>query len=132
MKTYKDIQKSQKELNGKYIENNILKSLDVSLNAHFGNTVTCEMMFTNCCLFSQYNLGELVADVLKAIVECLELSEEYLRISSIKNIPVRIVCDNMFGKVIGFGHFMKDRFVLTDDVIEMAKYNRTLRNSKGE
>lgn len=124
MKTYKNILKSIQDLDGKYIENNLLESLDVSVIAHFNNAVTCEMWFTNCCLFSGYNLGGLLADVLKAIIECLGLSEEDgLRISTIKNVPVRVVCDSRVGKVIGFGHFMKDQFLLVDDVIQMARDN---------
>lgn len=131
LKTYKDIQKSLSDLDGKYIENNRLKSLDVSITAHFGNSVTCEMHFEDCCLFAAYNLGYLTLDVLRAIIECLDLSEEDgLRISSIKNVPVRIVCDYACGKVIGFGHFMKDRFILAEDIIEMAKENMLTRYRK--
>lgn len=133
IKTYKDIQKSLSDLDGKHIENNLLNSLDVSLTAHFGNSVTCEMQFENCCLFASYNLGGLTADVLKAIIECLKLSEEDgLRISEVKNIPVRIVCDSKWGKVIGFGHFMEDRFLLADDIIAMAKENMELRYIRKE
>lgn len=127
-KTYEDIQKSSKDLNDKHIENNRLKSLDISVIAHFGNIVTCEMEFENCCLFGTYNLGCLIPDVLKAIIECLDLSEEDgLKISKIRNVPVRIVCDERFGRVIGFGHFMKDRFLLAEDLIEMAKENMQTR-----
>ena len=124
MKTYKDIQKSIADLGDKKVENNVLKSLEVSITAHFGNTVTCEMLFDNCCLFSTYNLGALTAEILKAVVECLDLSQENgLRISSVKNVPVRTVFDKLSNRVIGFGHFMRDRFLLAEELLEMAKSN---------
>lgn len=127
MKTYKDICKTQKELLEKNfsIENNILKSIEINLIAHFGNIATLEMFFEDCCLFSGYNLGATIPFILKSIIEILDLSEEDgLRISQIKNVPVRIVLQgNGLGKVIGFGHFMKDRFVLAEDLIEISKEN---------
>lgn len=127
MKTYKDICKTQKELLEKNfsIENNILKSIEINLIAHFGNIETLEMFFEDCCLFSGYNLGTTIPFILKSIIEILDLSEEDgLRISKIKNVPVRIVLQgNGLGKVIGFGHFMKDRFVLAEDLIEISKEN---------
>ena len=125
MKTYKDIVKKEKELEKYYIENNMLTSLDINVIAHFGNIITLEMWFKNCCLFSNYNLGPLVSDVLKTIVEILDLSkEDGLRLENIKEIPVRIVLEGgSMGKVVGFGHFMKDRFVLAEDIINMAKEN---------
>lgn len=127
MKTYKDICKTQKELLEKNfsIENNILKSIEINLIAHFGNIATLEMFFEDCCLFSNYNLGTTIPFILKSIIEILDLSEEDgLRISKIKNVPVRIVLQgNGLGRIVGFGHFMKDRFVLAEDLIEISKEN---------
>lgn len=124
MKTYKDIVKKQSELKNLYIENNMLKKIDVNVVGHFGNITTLEMQFTNCCLFSGYNLGSLLPFVLKVIVESLELSEDNgIRLSDIKEIPIRIVSSSSYGRVIGFGHFMKDRFLFVDDIIQLAKEN---------
>lgn len=127
MKTYKDICKTQKELLEKNfsIENNILKSIEINLIAHFGNIATLEMFFENCCLFSGYNLGATIPFILKSIIEILDLSEEDgLRISQIKNVPVRIVLQgNGLGRIVGFGNFMKDRFVIAEDLIELSKEN---------
>ena len=127
MKTYKDIVKTKRaiESKGYFVENNMVTSIDLAVVAHFGNITCLEMFFTNCALFSGYNIGAFLPDVLKAIVEILEIeNEDGLRISKIKNVPCRIVTTgNGFGKVIGFGHFMNDKFVLADALIEMAKEN---------
>lgn len=135
MKTYKDIMKTQTQLEseGYYIENNMVTSIDLNVIAHFGNITCIEMFFTNCALFSDCNIGGLLPDVLKAIVEVLEIgNEDGLRISKIKNIPCRIVTTSKgFGKVVGFGHFMKQRFVLADDLIEMARENLEEQCVKG-
>lgn len=124
MKTYEDIIKCQTDLQDKYIENNLLKSLDIKIIAHFRNCTTLEMMFENCCLFSSINMGSILSEVIKIIIETLDLGEEDgIRLSEIKNKPIRIVYDSQWGKVIGFGHFMKDRFVLAEDVLNLAKEN---------
>lgn len=135
MKTYKDIVKTQTqlEIEGFHVENNMVTSVDLNVIAHFGNITCLEMFFTNCALFSDRNIGGLLPDVLKAIIEVLEIeNEDGLRISKIKNIPCRIVTTGEgFGKVVGFGHFMKQRFVLADDLIEIARENMEERYAKG-
>ena len=125
MKTYKDIVKRKPDLGSMQIENNMIDSIEINVVGHFGNIVTLDMFFTNCCLFSQYNLGGYLGDVLKVIVEVLDLTDDNgVCVSKIKNVPVRIVSESGCGsKVIGFGHFMKDRFVLVEDVIGLAKAN---------
>ena len=128
MKSYKDIVKTQSDLKDHHIKNNMLEAIEINVIGHVGNLTTLEMFFTNCCLFSQYNLANLIGTVLKVIFEVFELTEDNgLRLSKIKNIPVRIVSENSWGsKVIGFGHFMKDRFVLVEDVIAIARENLLL------
>lgn len=128
MKTYKDIVKRKSDLENMQIENNMLEAIEINVIGHVGNLTTLEMFFSNCCLFSQYNLGNLIGTVLKVIFEVLELTEDNgLRLSKVKNVPVRIVSENSWGsKVIGFGHFMKDRFVLVEDVIAIARENLLL------
>ena len=51
---------------------------------------------------------------LKAFIEMFELSrEDGVYLTDIKNIPCRLVFDG--DKCVGFGHFMKDKFVLTEE-----------------
>lgn len=74
-----------------------------------------------------------MGDVLKCIFECLELSEDNgKRLSDVKNVPVRIIYTSSFGKVVGFGHFMKDKFLLAEDVVNMAIENVEQKFMKGK
>lgn len=127
MKTYKDIVKTEQQLkeSGYCIQNDIIRSIDVNIVGHFNNVTTLEMILDDCCLFSQYNIGSLFPFIMKAIVEILELTDDDgIRISKMKNLPVRIVIDgDGWGNVIGFGHFMKDEFILVEELIDTAKDN---------
>lgn len=123
MKSWSDIARRQCELpEGYTVENNLLEGLEIKLIGHFGNVTTLAMWFTNCCLFDGYNLGGMISEVIKVIVECLELTEEDgLLVKDIQSVPVRIVVNG--SRVVGFGHFMKDRFLLAEDVLGLAKDN---------
>lgn len=74
------------------------------------------------CRNNLQNLGY----ILRAFIEFFELSEEDgLRITQIKDIPYRLIFESKNGctwgsKCIGFGYFMKDKFVFVDD---FAKIN---------
>ena len=58
----------------------------------------------------------------KALSKDFDLSEEDgLRLTEIKSLPCRIILEGGWSsKCVGFGHFMKDKFVLTE---EFAKIN---------
>lgn len=133
MKTYKDILKTKKELidDGYVIENAMLECMDVDIIGHFGNITTFNMI-TNCCrIFSNYNMGAILSEVIKCVVEVLNLSEEDgLHLSKVKNIPIQIVSKGIGSKVEGFGCFIGDRFVMVDNVIELAKENVKERYKK--
>lgn len=63
---------------------------------------------------SSYNNTGNLGYILKAFIEMFELSrEDGVYLTDIKNIPCRLVLDG--DRCVGFGHFMKDRFVLTED-----------------
>ena len=127
MKTYKDIVKTEEALKelGYRIENNIIEKIDVNIVGHFGNITTLEVFLKNCCLFSQYNLGGAFPYVIKSIIELLDLTDDNgVRLSKIKNIPVRLVIKgDGLGEAIGIGNFMKDEFVLVKDAIDMSVKN---------
>lgn len=62
---------------------------------------------------SSYNNTGNLGYILKAFIEMFELSrEDGVYLTDIKNIPCRLVFDG--DKCVGFGHFMKDKFVLTE------------------
>lgn len=133
MKTYKDIIKSKTELknNGYTVENAMLEYMDIDIIGHFGNITTFNMVTNCCCIFSNYNMGTILSDVIKCVIEVLNLSEEDgLHLSKIRKIPIQIVSKGWGGKVEGFGCFLGDRFVLVEDVIELAKENVKERYKK--
>lgn len=133
MKTYKDIIKSKTELenNGYTVENAMLEYMDIDIIGHFGNITTFNMITNCCCIFSNYNMGAILSEVIKCVIEVLNLSEEdCLHLSKLKNIPIQIVSKGVGSKVEGFGCFLGDRFVLVEDVINLAKDNVKERYKK--
>lgn len=120
----KEIIKTQKQLEemGYEIENNIIENVDVNTIAHFGNVTCFEIGCTNVYPMSTYNNIGNLGYILRAFIELFDLSEEDgLRLTKIKSLPCRIILEGGWGsKCVGFGHFMKDKFVLTE---EFAKIN---------
>lgn len=109
--------KEELEAEGYTVENNILKSVDVNVVAHFGNCCCLELSCENVYVMAGYNCTKNLGCLIKNLVELLELSkEDGIRISGIRNVPIRIVLEGGWSsKCVGFGHFMKDRFVLTKE-----------------
>lgn len=122
----KDIIKTKEEIKtlGHTIENNIINYIDINVIAHFGNCICFEIMCGDICPMSAYNNTDNIGYMIRAFIELFDLSEEDgIRISNIKKIPCRLIFENDGGwgsKCIGFGNFMKDKFVFTSD---FAKIN---------
>lgn len=120
----KEIVKTQKQIEemGYKVENNIIEDLNINTIAHFRNLTCLEIGCSNVYPMSGYNNISNLGYILRAFIELFDLSEEDgLRLTKIKNIPCRLVFEGGWGsKCIGFGHFMKDKFVLTE---EFAKIN---------
>lgn len=125
-----DIIKTKSEIleMGHGIDNNIITNIDVNVIAHFGNCTCFEIACTNVVPMCTYNNIKNLGYMIQAFVELFDLSEEDgIRISEIKNIPCRLIFENaknddcFWGcKCIGFGHFMKDKFVLTKDFVKVG------------
>lgn len=116
----KEITKTQRQLEemGYRIENNIIENVDINTIAHFGNVTCFEIGCTNVYPMSAYNNISNLGYVIRAFIELFDLSEEDgLRLTKIKNLPCRIVLegDDWGSRCVGFGHFMKDEFVLTEE-----------------
>lgn len=81
------------------------------------------MISKNVWQMSSYNNTRSLGYLIKAFIELFDISnEDGLRLTDIKNIPCRLVFNgkNSWGsKCIGFGHFMKDKFVLTKEFAEV-------------
>ena len=118
---FKDIIKTEKEIiaDGNSIENNIIVGSDICCIGHFGNVVSLDIWTNNCSLFHDYNNTNNIGWQIKALVELFDLTEEDgFFLSKFKNIPCRIITKGSGGwgsEVIGFGHFMKDKFVYSKD-----------------
>lgn len=115
--------KEQIESMGYCIENNIIESVDVNIIAHFGNPTCLEIACSNVWLMSAYNNTQNLGYLIRAFIALFDLSKENgLRLTEIKNIPCRLVFNgkNSWGsKCIGFGNFMKNKFVLVEDFVKV-------------
>lgn len=109
--------KKQIEEAGYKIENNFIEEVNVNIIAHFGNLTCFEIMCSNVCPMSGYNNIGNLGYIIRAFFEVIGLSEEDgLRLTEIKNVPCRLILEGGWGsRCIGFGHFMKDKFVFTED-----------------
>lgn len=122
IRTKKDIEKM-----GHTIENNIIKRVDVDVIAHFGNAVCFEIECKNVFAMGVHHNTANLGYIIKSFLEMFDLSkEDGVRISNIRDIPCRLVYEGKGGwgsRCIGFGHFMEDRFVLTDDFAKVGLEN---------
>ena len=112
----KDIIKTQKDIEeiGYKIENNFIEDVNINTIAYFGNVTCFVIRCSNVSPMSSYNNTGNLGYILKAFIEMFELSiEDGVYLTDIKNIPCRLVFDG--DKCVGFGHFMKDKFVLTEE-----------------
>lgn len=121
MKTVKDIIHNEQYIKsqGYEIENNVIKGVDINIIAHFGNipclTIMCENIYPYCNYNNMRGLGYL----LKGFVEFFEKeNEDGVMLSSIKNIPCRLVMNG--SRAYGIGHFMKDKFILFEDFSQLG------------
>ena len=110
---------------GNSVENNIIRGCDINIIGHFGNTVSLNIWADNCSLFHDYNNTNNIRYQIKTLIELFDLTEEdgYC-LSKFKDIPCRIILEGVGGawsKVLGFGHFMKDKFIYKDDFAHITK-----------
>ena len=117
----KDIIQTEKQIiaDGNSIENNIITSVDIVCMGHFGNIVSLDIMANNCCWYSCHCNTDNIGWQIKALVELFDLTkEDGFRLTDFKNIPCRIITEGSGGwgvRIIGFGHFMKNKFVYKED-----------------
>lgn len=117
----KDIIQTEKQIiaDGNSIENNIITGADIICIGHFGNIVSLNIWINNCCLYSHHYNTDNIGWQIKALVELFDLTEEDgFKLTDFKHIPCRIITEGSGGwgsRIIGFGHFMKDKFVYKED-----------------
>jgi len=116
-----DIIKTQKDIvaDGNSIENNIIETVDINVIAHFGNCPCLEITCSDVGCFQGYNNSRNLGFLIRAFYNLFELNEEDgLRLNKVKKIPCRLIFEGEGGwgeKCIGFGHFMKNKFVYSKD-----------------
>ena len=117
----KDIIQTEQQIidDGNSIENNIITGANIVCIGHFGNVVSLDIWASNCAIFHGYNNTDNIGWQIKALVELFDLTEEDgFKLTDFKNIPCRIITEGSGGwgsKIIGFGHFMKNKFVYKED-----------------
>lgn len=113
--------KAEIEADGHEIDNNIIRGVSISVIGHFGNSVSLNVYTDNCCLIHDYNNTDNIGFLIRALVELFDLTEEDgFNFDKMKDVPCRIISDGWGSKVLGFGHFMKDRFVYKDDFMKIT------------
>lgn len=120
----KDIIKKKSEIlaDGHEIENEMIHGADINIVGHFNNAVSLNIWTGCCCLIPASNNTKNLGYIIRAIIELLDLTEEDgYTFNKIENIPIRIISDGWGSKVLGFGHFMKDQFVYTDDLLKITE-----------
>jgi len=110
------IYKIAKENGTLEFENNVLVKADVNINAHFGNVVSLDLLFTNSRICGEYNNTSNVGHMIRAVVEVLNKTDDNTQLSSLNGTPVRIIRSGRMA--VGFGHFMEDQFVLISDLVK--------------
>lgn len=119
-----EIVKSEAQIKemGHSISNNMIVAVDINTIAHFGNCTCFEIMCEDVFPLSGYNNTKNLGFLVKSFVELMGISrEDGRRLSEIK-IPCRLVFEGKGGwgnRCIGFGHFMKDKFVLTEHFVKI-------------
>lgn len=125
---FNEIIKTEQDLkcSGYHITNNMIKSIDVDIIAHFGNCTCFEINCTDIHLMGVYNNTKSLGFLIRAFVKLFDLSQEDgIKLTNIKNVPCRLVFDGELSwgaKCIGFGHFMKDKFVLIEDFVKINDF----------
>ena len=124
LKTEKDLKEQFN--NHIYIENNIIKDIDVIVTGHYGNIVSVDMLCENIRPFPLYNSTDNIGYIIRALIEIFDKEDDNsVSINSLKNTPIRIVydADNKFeGHSVAIGHFMKNRFILIDDLMKVHEW----------
>lgn len=119
-----EIIKTKREiLDGGYdIENNIIGGCNVVVTGHFGNVVSLNLWCMGVSPFSGYNNTDNIGFLIKSLIEFFELTDEdgFNLSEDFRNIPCRIILEKR-NRCVGFGHFMKDKFVFSKDFAKIME-----------
>lgn len=125
---YAKILKTENEIkeclnNNCHIENNIIKDIDILITGHFGNCVSIDVVCENICPFPLWNSTDNIGYIIRALIDIFDKEDDdSVNLGALKNTPIRIVYDNenqYGGKAVAIGHYMKDRFVFIEDLMQL-------------
>lgn len=124
--------KKEAEIHDK-IYNGVIEELTLGVIGHFGACVVISMPVrfgssTYCDALSNFCLTRSCGHVIKALYELFDLVEDgMVTLAEFKECPCRVVVDPHKNRVIGVGHFMEDKFLLFQDML-----NTLIKEEKGE
>lgn len=118
MKDFNSILKKEKELKDYTLKNDIIKSFDITIYGHYGNTMNPLMYLSSGCINFNTISSKDIQSFFANTLNLLDLTKEDRQtLSEITDVPIRLVLSNTIEKtIIGFGHFMKDKFILFEDI----------------
>ena len=98
------------------IKNNIISKIDIFIVGHFGNAVSLELKGKHGeDIIPTYRVERIIGYAIRDFIDFFHLSrEDGVRLSDLKDIPVRLVYDGF--RLIAIGDFMEDRFFLVRDL----------------
>ena len=118
-RTEKEIREKMGEC---HIENNVIEDIDIRIIAHFGNTVSLDLLCHNIRPLPLYNSTNNIGYIIRALIVLLgKEREDGINLSALKGTPIRIVFNGetkFSGKSVAIGHYMKDQFVLIEDLMK--------------
>lgn len=102
------------------IENNVIEDIDIVTIAHFGNTVSLDLLCYNIRPLPLYNSTHNIGYIVRALVILLgKEREDGINLTALKGTPIRIVF-NKGGRSVAIGHYMRDQFVLIEDLMKVG------------
>ena len=104
-----------------YIENNIIKDARVVVTGHFNGAVSLDITCENICVLSAYNSTRNIGFIIQILAEFLNVIEDNsVGLEKFSGLPIRLVTTGWGGRCIGIGHFMKDKFILIEDLVKVG------------
>ncbi len=125
MKKYKDYKSITKYDISQFdefynIKNAMIESFEIKFNCHYCFT-TLSLSLNCCSLFNDYGVDMYLNELIKILFGILDIKDEYINISELKNVPCIIVCDGCI--VVGIGNFLTGEMALIQDMIDLAIKN---------
>lgn len=112
------------------VENNVIENIDIEIIAHFGNSVSLNLLCYNIRPLPLYNSTNNIGYIIRALVVLLgKEREDGINLTALKGTPIRIVF-NKGGRSVAIGHYMRDQFVLIEDLMKADMFFKGVKEQK--